>query len=39
MVTRLKSVGVTVGPQTVDKIDELANARGAFSLRSNPDFR
>ncbi len=34
MVTRLKSVGVTVGPQTADKIDELANARGAFRLEA-----
>jgi hypothetical protein len=28
MVTRFKSVGVTLGPQIVDRIDEFANARG-----------
>lgn len=28
MVTRLRNVGVTLGPASADKIDELANARG-----------
>ncbi len=34
MVTRLKSAGVTFGPQTADKIDELANVRGAFRFEA-----
>lgn len=34
MVTRLRSVGVTLGPQSADKIDELANARGAFRFEA-----
>lgn len=28
MVTRLRNVGITLGPAPADKIDELANARG-----------
>jgi len=34
MVTRLRSVGVTLGPQSSNTIDEFANARGASSFEA-----
>lgn len=34
MVTRLRSVGVTLGPQSSNTIDELANACGASSFEA-----